>query len=95
MSVAEDIIEKLSTLPLGKQLKVLRYIETLESAPHRAAKKNIGSDSHPWIKVGLSMSLDGPPNWLEKIDDYLNADLLERKFGKRLHWGSPGGLFCL
>ncbi|HEY5234257.1 MAG TPA: hypothetical protein VIK35_12050 [Verrucomicrobiae bacterium] len=82
MSVAEAVMEKLSALPPKKQEQVLHYVETLKPKARKAAKVD-EPDPHPWIKVALSMNLDGPPDWSEKFEDYYNADLLERKLGKR------------
>jgi hypothetical protein len=83
MSVAEAVMEKLSALPPQKQEQVLHYVESLKPKAHKAKAKVDESDSHPWIKVALSLNLDGPPDWSEKFEDYYNADLLERKLGKR------------
>ena len=83
MSVTEAVMEKLSSLPPKKQKQVLHYVESLENGAPKAKAKIDKSDPHPWIKVALSMNLDGPSDWSEKFEDYYNADLLERKLGKR------------
>jgi hypothetical protein len=83
MSVAETVMEKVSALPPKKQEQVLHYVETLENGAPKKKTKGDEHDAHPWIKVALSMNLDGPPDWSEKFEDYYNADLLERKLGKR------------
>ena len=77
MSVAEAVMEKLSALPPQKQEQVLHYVESLEPKAPKAQVDE--SDPHPWIKVALSMNLDGPPDWSEKFEDYLNGDVGETR----------------
>ncbi len=75
-------MEKLSALPPQKQKQVLHYVETLENGASKKTKKN-GTDPYEWLEIAAKMNLEGPPDWSEKFEDYYNADLLERKLGKR------------
>src|SRR5437870_3575123 len=79
MSVAEAVIEKLRALPPQKQEQVLHYIGSLVDAASNAGGKPQTPDPHPWIKVALSLNLDGPPDWSEKFEDYLHGDLGEAR----------------
>ena len=79
MSVAEAVIQKLRTLPPQKQEQVLRYVESLGQGAPDAGSKTQEPDPHPWIKVALSLNLDGPPDWSEKFEDYLHGDLGEAR----------------
>ncbi len=77
MSVAESIIQKLQPLLPKKQEQVLLYVESLRATPSEAQGERDELDPHPWINVALSLNLDGPPDWSEKFEDYLNRDLGE------------------
>ena len=70
MSTTEAILEKLSVLSPEKQKQVLQYVQTL-AAPSRPVEKS--PDPHAWLKVAMSMNLDGPPDWSERFEDYLNG----------------------
>ena len=70
-------MEKLSALPPQKQEQVLHYVETLQRRASKAKAKKTEADAHPWIKVALAAKLDGPADWSERFEDYLNADSLK------------------
>ena len=70
MSTTEAILEKLSTLPPEKQEQVLHYVEAL-SPPAPSPKTG---DPHEWLKIAMSMNLEGPPDLSEHLDDYLYGD---------------------
>ena len=73
MSVAEAVMEKLSALPPQKQEQVLHYVESLN--PPAKTKSEAGhADPYAWLKFAASMNLDGPPDWSEKFEDYLNGN---------------------
>jgi len=76
MSVAEAVMEKLSALPPQKQEQVLHYVESLNRP---AATTAINADPYEWLKIAASMNLDGPPDWSEKFEDYLNGDVGETR----------------
>jgi hypothetical protein len=79
MSVAEAVLQKLCELPPEKQEQVLHYVESLAEGACNAGSKPQAPDPHPWIKVALSLNLDGPPDWSEKFEDYLHGDLGEAR----------------
>jgi len=74
MSTAETIQKKVSILPLEKQEDVLRYVEAI-SAPRRQAEGS--ADAYEWLKVAASMNLQGPPDWSEKFEEYLEGGGVE------------------
>jgi hypothetical protein len=75
MSVAEAVLQKLRALPPIKQEQVLRYVESLQPTASVPDSKNPQEpEPHPWIEVALSLNLDGPPDWSDKFEDYLNGD---------------------
>ena len=76
MSVAEAVMEKLSALPPQKQEQVLHYVESL-NRPAKTAPTD--ADPYEWLKIAASMNLDGPPDWSEKFEDYLNGDAGETR----------------
>lgn len=76
MSVAEAVMEKLSALPPQKQEQVLHYVESLNQSVAAAATD---ADPYEWLKIAASMNLDGPPDWSEKFEDYLNGDVGETR----------------
>ena len=76
MSVAEAVMEKLSALPPQKQEQVLHYVESL-NRPTKTAPTD--ADPYEWLKIAASMNLDGPPDWSEKFEDYLNGDAGETR----------------
>jgi Protein of unknown function (DUF2281). len=77
MSVAEAVMEKLSALPPTKQEQVLHYVESLTDSAEK--NKDPQADPYEWLKFAASMNLDGPPDWSEKFEDYLNADVDETR----------------
>jgi len=78
MSVAEAVMEKLSALPPKKQEQVLHYVESLN--PPAKTKPEAGqADPYEWLKIAANMNLDGPPDWSEKFEDYLNGDVGETR----------------
>ncbi len=76
MSVAEAVMEKLSALPPQKQEQVLHYVESLNRPASTAVTD---ADPYEWLKIAASMNLDGPPDWSEKFEDYLNGDVGETR----------------
>ena len=76
MSVAEAVMEKLSALPPQKQEQVLHYVESLNLP---AKTTTTDADPYEWLKIAASMNLDGPPDWSEKFEDYLNGDVGETR----------------
>jgi hypothetical protein len=75
MSVAEAVMEKLSALPPKKQEQVLHYVESLDAPLQINSKSEVNqTDPYEWLKIAASMNLDGPPDWSEKFEDYLNGD---------------------
>ncbi len=76
MSVAEAVMEKLNALPPQKQEQVLHYVESL-NRPAKTAPTD--ADPYEWLKIAASMNLDGPPDWSEKFEDYLNGDVGETR----------------
>jgi len=76
MSVAEAVMEKLSALPPQKQEQVLHYVESLNRPASMAVTD---ADPYEWLKIAASMNLDGPPDWSEKFEDYLNGDVGETR----------------
>jgi hypothetical protein len=79
MSVTEAVMQKLRRLPAQKQEQVLHYVESLTSGEAEVGTKPPASDPHPWIKVALSLNLDGPPDWSEKFEDYLHGEIGEAR----------------
>jgi hypothetical protein len=73
MSVAEAVMEKLSALPPQKQEQVLHYVESLDQ-PAKTNSEACQADPYEWLKFAASMNLDGPPDWSEKFEDYLNGN---------------------
>ena len=73
MSVAEAVMEKLSALPPQKQEQVLHYAESLDQ-PAKTKSEASQADPYAWLKFAASMNLDGPPDWSEKFEDYLNGN---------------------
>jgi len=73
MSVAEAVMEKLSALPPKKQEQVLHYVESLNQ-PAKTKSEASQADPYAWLKFAASMNLDGPPDWSEKFEDYLNGN---------------------
>jgi hypothetical protein len=76
MSVAEAVLEKLRTLPLSKQEQALRYVESLAAKGEQGEANSKAQDvanSHPWIDVALSLKLEGPADWSEKFEKYLDG----------------------
>ena len=71
MSTTEAILEKLSALPPEKQERVLQFVETL-AAPAKPVAEN--AEPHAWLKIAMSMKLEGPPDLSEHLDDYLYGD---------------------
>jgi hypothetical protein len=69
MSVAEAVMEKLSTLPQNKQEQVLHYVETLAVAPEKA--KDSEANPYEWLNIAANMNLKGPQDMSEHLDDYL------------------------
>ncbi|HAO77884.1 MAG TPA: hypothetical protein DCQ92_02695 [Verrucomicrobia subdivision 3 bacterium] len=73
MSVAEAVMEKLNALPPKKQEQVLHYVESLDQ-PAKTNSEVSQADPYEWLKFAASMNLDGPPDWSEKFEDYLNGN---------------------
>jgi hypothetical protein len=71
MSTTEAILEKVSALPPEQQEEVLQFIESLN--PSATEIKKTG-EPYEWIKIAMSMNLDGPPDMSEHLDDYLYGD---------------------
>jgi hypothetical protein len=72
MSVTEAVMKKLSALPPQKQEQVLDYVNSLTEK--LSPPKDSNADPYEWLKIAASMNLDGPPDWSEKFEDYLNGD---------------------
>lgn len=70
MSTTEAILEKLSALPPEKQEQVLQFVETL-ATPAQPTQNN--AEPHAWLRIAMAMNLDGPSDWSEKFEDYLDG----------------------
>jgi len=70
MSTTEAIFEKVRALPPEIQVKVLDYVESL-SPPVEAGKSG---EPYEWMKIAMSMKLNGPSDMSEHLDDYLYGD---------------------
>ena len=71
MSTTEAILEKVSALPPEKQKEVLQFVESLD--PSATDSKKTG-EPYEFIKIAMSMNLQGPPDMSEHLDDYLYGD---------------------
>ncbi len=67
MSTKEAILEKVSALPPEKQEAVLEFVESLN--PPTIVEKS--GEPYEWMKIAMSMNLNGPPDMSEHLDDYL------------------------
>jgi hypothetical protein len=68
MSTTEAIMEKVSALPPEKREEVLRYVESISELSAKSGAP------YEWMKIAVSMNLDGPPDMSEHLDDYLYGD---------------------
>ncbi|MBI3850692.1 MAG: hypothetical protein HY298_10540 [Verrucomicrobia bacterium] len=71
MSTTEAIREKVAALPPKKQEEVLHYVESLSASATEVKKTG---EPYEWMKIAMSMNLDGPPDLSEHLDDYLYGD---------------------
>jgi hypothetical protein len=71
MSTTEAILEKVSALSPEKQEQVLHYVESLKLA---ATKTKNQSEPYEWMKIAMSMNLNGPRDMSEHLDDYLYGE---------------------
>jgi hypothetical protein len=69
MSTTEAILKKVSALPPEKQEQVLDYVESLN--PPAIAEKS--GEPYAWMKIAMSMNLNGPPDMSEHLDDDARA----------------------
>ena len=51
----------------------LRPGDTVEVIVLSEAPKQAAGDPYAWLKVAQEMKLDGPPDWSEKFEDYLEG----------------------
>jgi hypothetical protein len=51
----------------------LRPGETVEVIVLSEAPKQSSGDPYEWLKIAQEMKLEGPPDWSEKIEDYLEG----------------------
>ena len=70
MSTTEAILEKVSALPPEKQEQVLEFVESLNPPP--VAERS--GEPYEWMKIAMSMNLNGPSDMSEHLDDYLYGD---------------------
>lgn len=60
--------------------EVLRFEEPVDLAPDTVVRVLVEDDSVPadrpysFIEAALSMDLEGPADWSERLDDYLYGD---------------------
>ncbi len=51
----------------------LRPGDTVEVIVLSAPAKQAAGDPYEWLKIAQEMKLEGPPDWSEKIEDYLEG----------------------
>ena len=71
-------MKKMSALPPQKQEQVLHYVESLDR-PAKTKVVDESADPYEWLKIAANMNLEGPPDWSEKFEDYLNGDAGETR----------------
>jgi hypothetical protein len=74
MSTAEAILKKVSALPREKQERVLDYVKSI-SEQHEPPVKS--GKPYEWIDIALKANLQGPPDWSERFEDYLDGGVGE------------------
>ncbi|MBI4658046.1 MAG: hypothetical protein HY735_04205 [Verrucomicrobia bacterium] len=72
MSITEIVLEKLSALPMEKQEQVLHYVEALSGDSSKISPME--TEPYAWLRVASQMNLDGPPDWSERFEEYLQAN---------------------
>lgn len=62
-----DTLRPEEEVPLPPNTRVRVTVETLEE--HELPKE--GGEPYSFFKTALSLSLEGPPDWAENLDEYL------------------------
>ena len=47
--------------------------ETVEVIVLSEAPKQLNGDPYAWLKIAQEMKLEGPPDWSDKVEDYLEG----------------------